>query len=165
MSVSIIVAMARHDVIGRAGTLPWHLPDDLRRFKQITLGHAIVMGRKTYESIGRPLPGRRNIVVTATPSYQAPGCLCVSSLPAAIMAAGNDPEIMVIGGHALYDAALPIATRLYMTEIDAEIQGDVYFPPFERAEWCETAREFHPRDTTHAYAFSFVVLERVAAST
>jgi dihydrofolate reductase len=164
MSVSVIVAMAEQGVIGRAGALPWHLPDDLRRFKQITMGHAIVMGRKTYESIGRPLPGRNNIVVTATPGYLASGCVCVDSLVGAIAAAGNDPEVMVIGGHALYQAALPLASRMYLTEIHAGIDGDVYFPAFDRSEWREITREFHPQDATHAHDFSFVVLDRVAPS-
>jgi dihydrofolate reductase len=161
MAINLIVAMARCRVIGRAGTLPWHLPDDLRRFKQITMGYPIVMGRLTYESIGRPLPGRTNIVVTTRADYAAPGCLVQHSFAEAVATVRDQVEIMVIGGHALYRSALPLAHRIYLTEIDAEIEGDVFFPEFDRTQWRETAREAHLADATHAYPFSFVVLERV----
>ncbi|MSR13868.1 MAG: dihydrofolate reductase [Gammaproteobacteria bacterium] len=163
MAINIIVAMAEHRVIGRGGTLPWHLPADLGRFKQITMGHRIVMGRLTYESIGRPLPGRTSIVVTTRANYQAPGCVVSDSFDAALNAASDKTEIMVIGGHALYQVALPVAQRIYLTEIDAEIDGDVYFPEFDRTVWRETSREAHSCDAAHLYSYSFVVLERVMA--
>ncbi|MGH8596974.1 MAG: dihydrofolate reductase [Gammaproteobacteria bacterium] len=160
MSVSIVVAMTPRRVIGRRGALPWHLPDDLRRFRRITMGHAIVMGRRTFESIGHALPGRTNIVVTATQGFKAPGCAVVDSFVNAMSAAAGDPEIMVIGGQSLYRAALAFATRIYLTEIAAKVDGDVFFPLYDRALWQETAREYHPRDDVHAYPFSFIVLER-----
>jgi dihydrofolate reductase len=160
MTISIIVAMDRSGVIGKDGVLPWHLSDDLRRFKRITLGKPIVMGRRTYESIGRPLPGRTNIVVTRRSDYRAPGCLIAASLDDAIRKADGAEELMVIGGAALYGDALGRAERIYLTEVDAEIGGDVRFPEFDRSGWCELSREHHPADERHDYGFSFVVLER-----
>ncbi|MCS6946179.1 MAG: dihydrofolate reductase [Steroidobacteraceae bacterium] len=159
MLISLIVATARNGVIGRNGTLPWHLPDDLRRFKQLTLGKPIVMGRRTYASIGKPLPGRRNIVVSRTLPPQS-DVHVVPDFAAALRAAQDAPELIVAGGAALYREALPQARRIYLTEIDADIDGDVHFPPLDRSVWRETCRERHPADARHAYPMDFVILER-----
>jgi dihydrofolate reductase len=164
--LSLVVAMAENRVIGRAGGLPWRLPGDLKRFRRLTTGHPVIMGRKTYESIGKPLPGRTNIVVTRTPGYPAPGCTVVGSLEAALKAAAeapNDPpkrETFVIGGAELYAQALPLAKRIYLTLVHAEIEGDTFFPDFDPSEWREISRERHEPDEQHAYAYSFITLER-----
>lgn len=158
--IAIVVAMDRNHVIGRDGGLPWHLPSDLQHFKRVTMGRPIIMGRRTHASIGRPLPGRDNIVVTGNPAYDAPGCLIAHSLEEALGFASDVPLACVIGGAALYREALPRANRLYLTEVHAEIDGDVRFPSFDRARWCEVAREFHPADDRNAYAHSFVELVR-----
>lgn len=160
MRVSIIAAMAENRVIGRDNALPWHLPEDLKRFKRLTMGHAVIMGRRNYESIGHPLPGRKNIVVTHRKGYQAPGCVVVHSLDEALLAAGDDPEVFVIGGAELYAQWLPRAQRLYLTLVHAVVPGDTYFPEFDWSEWQEIAREWHAADSRHAYAYSFVVLDR-----
>lgn len=161
MKINLIVAMDRAGVIGNDGALPWHLCDDLRRFKAITMGKPLVMGRRTYESIGRPLPGRKNIVVTRRPDYQAPGCVIADSFDDALTKAGGADEIMVIGGATLYRDTLDRAQRIYLTEVHAEVDGDVRFPEFERARWREINRENHPADDKHVHAFSWVVLERL----
>ncbi len=160
MRINLVVAMATNGVIGRAATLPWHLPADLKRFKKITLGHPLIMGRITHQSIGRALPGRLNIVVSHDLHSAAAGCVVVTSLTAALSAAAPAPEVMVIGGYALYRAALLTAQRIFLTEVRAEIEGDVKFPPFAREAWCETSREDFAADEQHAYPFSFVILER-----
>ncbi len=160
MRLSIIAAMAENRVIGLGNALPWHLPEDLKRFKRLTTGHTVIMGRRNYESIGRPLPGRRNIVVTRRTGYEAPGCVVVHSLDEALLAAGNDPEVFVIGGAELYTQLLPRTQRLYLTLVHATVPGDTYFPEFDWTEWQETARERHAADARHAHAYSFVVLER-----
>jgi dihydrofolate reductase len=160
MRVNLVVAMATNRVIGRAATLPWHLPSDLKHFKKITLGYPLIMGRVTHQSIGRALPGRLNIVVSGNLHAAAAGCVVVASLADALSAAAPAPEAMVIGGHALYHAALPTAQRIFLTEVHAEIEGDVTFPPFAHEEWRETSREDCAADEQHAYPFSFVILER-----
>ncbi len=160
MRVSLIVAMAENRVIGRENTLPWRLPNDLRHFRKITMGHPIIMGRKNYESIGKPLPGRTNIVVTRSSDYAAPGCTVVHSVDDAFSAANNDAEIFVIGGAELYAQTLQRAQRIYLTQIHADVPGDTRFPLFEQSEWREQARERHEADAEHAYAYSFVTLER-----
>lgn len=162
MVVSLVVAMARNRVIGRDGGLPWHLPADLRRFRAITMGKPIVMGRRTHASIGRPLPGRRNIVLSSQAGYATAGCEVFASLPAVLAALAEVPEIMIVGGAALYAEALPLAARLYMTEVAAELAGDVYFPPLAASEWQEVARETQDPDAVHAYGYCFRVLERKA---
>jgi dihydrofolate reductase len=160
--VSLLVAVARNRVIGRDNALPWHLPDDLRRFKALTLGHAVVMGRRTYESIiertGKPLPGRENIVVTRQPGYAAPGCRVVHSLDAALSAAGGAKKIFVIGGADIFALALPLAQRLDMTEVHADVEGDVVFPRYDRGEWREVSRE--PGAEAQGLRYDFVVYER-----
>ncbi|MFL7839991.1 MAG: dihydrofolate reductase [Candidatus Promineifilaceae bacterium] len=162
--ISFVVAMDRNRLIGAGDALPWRLPDEIRRFKEITMGHPVLMGRKTYESIPpkfRPLKGRTNIVLTRQEDYEAPGCLVVHSLEEALTAVSADQELMVIGGAHVFEALLPIVNRLYLTEIDGEYAGDVYFPNFDPHEWRENGREYHPRDERHDSPFSFLVLDRL----
>lgn len=153
----MIAAIAQDGVIGIDNRLPWHLPEDLRRFKALTLGHAIVMGRRTWESLGRALPGRRNLVVSRNPHYRAEGAEVFGSLEDALAACPGE-EVFVIGGAQLYAAALPIAQRLYLTEIHARIAGDAWFPQFDRSRWRERSRE--RRRGTAGPDFDFVVYER-----
>lgn len=158
--LSLIVAMDRNRVIGRDGALPWHLPDDLKRFRKLTLGNPIIMGRRTHDSIGRPLPGRRNLVLSRDPGFRAPGCEVFASLDAALCALPAAAPAAVIGGAALYREALPLAQILYLTLVEADVDGDVHFPDFDTNAWHETAREQHAADERHAYPFSFVELRR-----
>src|SRR3972149_7478103 len=141
MTVTIIAALASNRIIGRGNRMPWHISDDLKRFKALTLGHPVVMGRKTFESIGKPLPGRDNIVVTRSQAFAAPGCRVVHSLAEALAAAQGASEVFVIGGAQIYALALPLADRLQLTEVDAAIDGDAYFPDFDRGAWREGSRE------------------------
>ena len=157
--VNLIVARARNGVIGRGGTLPWHLPEDLRHFKRSTLGHPIVMGRKTWESIGRALPGRRSIVLTRNPRFSAPGCETAGSLAQALAMCEGAAEVFVIGGAQLFAEALPLAQRLVVTEIDADFEGDTFFPPFDPAAWRQTAREHLAPGPQRAFGIDFVTLE------
>jgi dihydrofolate reductase len=142
--LSLIAAVAANGVIGRGGALPWHLPEDLKRFKALTLGHHIVMGRKTYESIGRLLPGRTTVIVTRQRDYAAPGAVVAASIEDAITRCTGDDEVFVIGGAQIYQAALPIADRLYLTEVMADVEGDTHFPAFDRRQWRERSRERLP---------------------
>ncbi len=158
--ISIIAALARNRVIGIHNRLPWRLPADLKFFRRTTLGHAVIMGRKNYESIGRPLPQRQNIVLSTDSGYQAPGCQVRHSLAAALAAAGDDPEIFIIGGANLYAQALPLAERMYLTLIEAEFDGDAWFPEYDEREWREIAREEHAPDADNPYRFSFLTLQR-----
>lgn len=160
--LSIVVATDEGGAIGRDGQLPWQLPDDLRRFKALTLGKPIVMGRKTWESIGRPLPGRHNIVVTRQPDYSASGCSVVSSLPEALEQAGDAPEICVIGGAEIYRLALPMTTVIHLTRVHARVPADTWFPALDSAQWRELQRETHAADERHALPFSFLELVRIA---
>lgn len=159
--VSLIVAMAKNRVIGINNTLPWHLPPDLKHFKSLTMGHHIVMGRKTYESIGKPLPGRTSVVVTRNTGYAVPGVLVVNSLPAAIQACGDDKEIFVIGGAELYRQAITLADRIYLTEIDADIHGDAHFPEFNRDEWHEVSRDRNSQREPQPLDYHFVIYQRI----
>lgn len=159
MSLAIIAAIADNGVIGRDNTLPWHLPDDLKWFKRHTLDHTVIMGRHTYESIGRPLPRRRFIVVSRNPAFAAHGVVAAPSLAAALAAAGQD-DIFIIGGAALFREALPLADRLYITRIHADVAGDVHFPDLDIEEWIMVSSEPHAADERHAYAFSFEILDR-----
>lgn len=152
--------MARNRVIGANGAIPWHLPDELKLFKTLTMGHHIVMGRKTWDSIGRPLPGRTSVVVTRQRSYRAPGAVVAHSLDEAIRASGNDSEIFVIGGADLIREALPFADRLYLTTVEAEVKGDTWMPEFPAADWREAAASRHPADARHPHAFRSVTYER-----
>ena len=139
--ISIIVAYAANRVIGKDGRIPWHLSEDLRRFRQLTMGHHIVMGRKTWESIGRLLPGRKHIIISRRPGYQVAGARVVDSIDAAIAEAGDDSEIFIIGGGEIFDVTLPIADRIEATEINRDFEGDTFFPEIAIGEWQETARE------------------------
>jgi dihydrofolate reductase len=157
---SLVVAMARNRVIGRDNQLPWRLPADLAYFKQVTMGHPIVMGRRTHDSIGKPLPGRLNIVVSRNALLRAPGCTVVGSLEEAWKAAGAASEVSVIGGTSLFAESLPIADRIHLTEVDAAVPGDTYFPEFDRGDWVEHEVSRHPADDRHSYPFRIVVLDR-----
>ncbi|NJD32902.1 MAG: dihydrofolate reductase [Gammaproteobacteria bacterium] len=157
----MIVATDEHGGIGLRGGLPWHLPNDLKRFKALTMGKPIVMGRRTYDSIGRALPGRTNIVVTRQPGLAIDGCRVVPSLAAALAAAGDAEETCVIGGAGIYREALPLAATLYVTRVHATVGADTFFPPFDAEDWEEIAREDHPADDRHAHAYSYVTLRRV----
>ena len=164
MELVLVVARARNGVIGNKGAMPWHLSADLRRFKAITVGKPVIMGRKTFESIGKPLPGRHNIVLTRDAGWRADGVTVVPNLAEAIAAAGLDPRaradaIMVIGGAQIYAEALPSAARVEVTEIDAAPEGDTFMPAFDPARWQEVAREAHPAEG-EAPGFAFVTLVR-----
>ena len=160
MRISLIVALARNRVIGRDNQLPWRLSADLQHFKGLTMGKPIVMGRKTYESIGRPLPGRTNIVVTRDSSFSAAGCRVVHSIDEALVAAGGADEVMIMGGENLYSQLLPRADRLYLTEVQAEVSGDAWFPEFDETQWQELERESHRADEKNEFDYDFVVLTR-----
>jgi dihydrofolate reductase len=163
MRIALIAAAARNDVIGRDNQLPWHLPDEFRHFKQTTEGHHVIMGRLTWESRNKPLPRRVNIVVSTTPGYAAPGATVVTSLAAALAAAeaAGEDEAFVIGGTRLYAEALPLADRLYLTRVEAEPEGDAYFPAFDASEWREVDRREHPIDERHAHAYTIRILDRI----
>ena len=161
MKIILVAAVAENGVIGVGNRLPWHLPADLKHFKAITLGKPIVMGRRTYESIGRPLPGRRNIVVSRQPELEIAGCEVAGSLEEAIAVASGSEELMVIGGAQLFADALPIATRIELTRVHAPFEGDTYLPEIDSAEWREVEIEEHAPDEKNPYAYSFVALERL----
>lgn len=160
MTIALIAAMGRNRVIGRDGALPWRLPADLRHFRRLTTGKPVLMGRKTFESIGRPLPERRNVVITRRFGYQADGCEVFSDLEAAFEAFRDSPELMVIGGGSIYGQALPRASRIYLTVIDADFDGDAHFPEIDMTSWRETARSDHAADGDNGFNYSFRVLER-----
>lgn len=161
MQTSLIVAVARNGVIGSKGGLPWRLPEDMAFFKRVTLGHHVVMGRKTWESLRRPLVDRTNLVVTRQRDYRAPGAQVLPSLEAAmdLAAAGGEQELFVIGGAELYALALPGAQRIYMTRVEAEVEGDTWFPPLDEG-WIEVSRHEHPADARHPFGFALCLLER-----
>jgi dihydrofolate reductase len=158
--LSLIVAMARNRVIGNKGAIPWRLPNELQLFKRVTMGHHIIMGRKTWESISRLLPGRTSIIVTRQKDYVVPGALVVDSLQTAIKVCGIDNEIFVIGGGELYREALPLAQRIYLTTVETEPEGDTMMPEFDRHAWREISAENFAADERHAHAYRFSVLER-----
>lgn len=160
MSVSLIVAMSENRVIGVANDLPWHLPADLKFFKATTLGKPIIMGRKTYDSIGRPLPGRQNIVVTRNADWTADGVDVAADLDAAIALAGEAPEIMITGGAQIYAQAMDRVDRMYITEVALTLDGDAYFPEFDASDWQEVYREAHAAEGDKP-AFAFVTYDRV----
>jgi dihydrofolate reductase len=164
--LAVIVAAAENGVIGRNNKLPWHLPEDLRYFRQVTMGKPIVMGRKTFESIGRPLPGRTNIVITRNPDFRVEGVEVVRSLDEALSLAGDiavvdgAEELVVIGGSEVYGLAIPRADRLYLTRVHASVEGDAWLPEIDWRAWRETARERHAAATPDSYDYSFIVYER-----
>jgi dihydrofolate reductase len=159
--LELIAAVAKNGVIGKGGRLPWHLPDDLKRFKQLTLGHPILMGRRTYESIGRPLPGRQNIVISESLNEPPPGTDLAHSLDEAIhlMATHNGPAF-IIGGAVLYTAALPRVEALHLTQVDAEVEGDAHLPPIDKSQWRLIEEIPHPADDRHALPFRFCTYRR-----
>jgi dihydrofolate reductase len=159
--LSIIAALAENRVIGRAGGLPWRLPADLRHFKALTMGKPLLMGRRTWESLPGLLPGRRHIVVSGRRDYVAPGCELAHSLEEAIALAGAVPEVMLIGGGEIYRQGLPLADRLQLTLVHAQVDGDTFFPPLDLAAWREAAREEHLADAHNPFAYAFVTLDRL----
>ena len=160
-ALELVVAVAENDVIGRRNGLPWRLSGDLRHFKSLTLGRPILMGRKTYESIGRALPGRVNLVMTRTPEFRAADCVVVGSLESACAAAGVGSTLMVIGGAEVYRQCLPFANRIHLTLVHARVEdGDAFFSGWRGAEWRETSRERHPADERNVHPYSFITLDR-----
>jgi len=163
--IALIWAMARNRVIGRRNALPWRLPADMKHFRELTTGHPVLMGRKTFESLGRPLPNRTNIVITSDRHYTPQGCLVAHSLDEALALAvlhvpPNDPEIFVIGGEQLYTQLLSRADRLYMTQVETDAEGDAWFPEFDLGIWHEIQRNVHPADDKNPYSCTFLTLER-----
>jgi dihydrofolate reductase len=162
MSIELVVAVAENDVIGRRNQLPWRLPADLRHFKALTLGKPVLMGRKTYESIGKALPGRTNIVLSRTPQFAPGDCIVVRSLDEARGAAGAHGALMVIGGAEIYRQCLPLANRIHLTLVHAHIaDGDTVFTAWRGAEWDQSSCERHEADDKNAHAYSFITLERM----
>jgi dihydrofolate reductase len=160
MKLSLIAAVSRNNVIGKDNKMPWHLPADLQFFKTTTLGKPIIMGRKTWESLGRILPGRRHIVVTRNKDYTAEGVEIIHSTDAALKQASNVDEAVIIGGAHLYEEMLPLTDRLYLTEIDAEFEGDTFFPEWNKEEWEVVSSETHPADEKNSFPYRFVVYDR-----
>jgi dihydrofolate reductase len=158
--ISLVVAMAENGAIGRDNALPWRLPDDLKRFKSLTMGKHLLMGRKTYESIGRPLPGRTNVVLTRDRDWRAEGVVVVRSLGQALGCARDAEELVAIGGAEIYRLLMPFARRIYLTLVHAEFAGDTFFPDFDPTQWADVECQSHPADERNAYAFTFVTLER-----
>jgi dihydrofolate reductase len=158
-AIYLVAAVAANGIIGAKGRLPWHLPGELQHFKRLTMGHPLIMGRRTWESLRRPLPGRENIVVTRTAGYEAPGAAVASSLDAAIALCAGEPVAFVIGGTQLFEAALPIARGLVLTEIRRDYEGDTWFPDYDRSQWRETQREAHA--AADGTRFDYVLYERI----
>ncbi len=161
MIVSLVAAMSENRVIGRRGQLPWHLPKDLKHFKTLTVDHTVIMGRKTFDEIKRPLDNRRNVVITRNHAFQPHGVTVVPSLDEALALGATEEEVFVIGGGTVFRLALPRADRLYLTIIHARIEGDTYFPAFDAAAWVLESEERHEADLKHAYPFSFRNYRRI----
>lgn len=166
MIISLIAAVAENRVIGKNNDLPWKLPDDMKFFMETTKGHYVIMGRKNYDSLHpkfKPLPNRTNIVVTRQQNLQAPGCIIVNDVNKGINIAkeNNESELFIIGGAEIYKLTLPVANRLYLTEVKAIVDGDTYFPEVDKNQWREISREPHPADERHKFSFDIVVYERV----
>jgi dihydrofolate reductase len=162
MTISLIAALAENHVIGKNNDLPWHLPDDMKYFMKTTTGHVVIMGRKNYESLPpkfRPLPDRTNVVITRQKNFSAPGCTVVNSLEAGIQVAkrANEKELFIIGGAEIFELSMSVADRLYLTEIKTELEGDTFFPQFDKSKWKEFSRMPHLKDERHAFEFDFVV--------
>lgn len=160
MIISIIVAMDKNRVIGKDNKMPWHLSSDLKRFKQLTMGKPIIMGRKTFESIGKPLPGRINIILTKDANYKQEGCIVVHSVDEALKFCEGNNEVMVIGGAKVYMLFLPMTKKIYLTLVDGEYEGDTYFPEIDMKKWEEVRIEEHFKDDNNPYSFSFIELGR-----
>ena len=161
MRLSIVVAMDENRLIGNNNQLPWYLPADLAYFKKLTMGKSILMGRKTYDSIGRPLPNRRNIVITRNEEISIPGCEVISSIESALEITKGDEEVMIIGGASLCKQLLPKINRLYITKSDGEFEGDGFFPEYDDISWHQVSCESHPKDESNAYSYHFIVLDRI----
>ena len=161
MKIAIIVATDEQGLIGKDNDLPWKLSADLQYFRRVTMGKPLIMGRNTHESIGRALPGRKNIIVTKNENYLAEGCHIVHSVDGAIKACDEVEEIMVMGGASLYEQLLPQADRLYLTQVHASLEGDTWFPDWQKSDWQEVSREDHPADNKNDYSYSFIVFDRV----
>ncbi|MBD8068077.1 dihydrofolate reductase [Bacillus sp. PS06] len=158
--ISLLVAIDKNRLIGKDNDLPWHLPADLAYFKQVTMGHSIVMGRKTYESIGRPLPGRENIVITRDESYSIEGCKVIHSIDEILQLNSADQELFVIGGSEIFKGILPFADKLYLTEIDEEFEGDTYFPEIHFEDWELDSKEKGVKDEKNPYDYYFCVYKK-----
>ena len=158
--VSAIVAAAENNAIGKDNQLLWHLPNDLRFFKRTTSGHTVIMGRKTYESVGRPLPNRRNVVITRQPDYAIAGAEVFHSLDDALDSCTDGTEVFVVGGAEIYQRALPVVDRIYLTRVHAAIPGDSFFPELDKQTWRLVSEDRHPADERHAYGYTFMVYER-----
>lgn len=163
MKISALVAMAHNNVIGNKNDMPWHLSADLKMFKKRTMGHHIIMGRKTFESIGRPLPGRVSIIITRDRNYYQSGCLIAHSIEEALRIAhdNDEDEAMVIGGGTIYKQALDYCDTLYVTEIDLKVDGDTYFPEIDKTEWVETSRDTFSADEKNPHDYAFIEYERI----
>ncbi|HEX2140459.1 MAG TPA: dihydrofolate reductase [Woeseiaceae bacterium] len=161
MKLTMVVAASANNVIGRQGTLPWHLPEDLRRFRQLTWGKPLLMGRRTFEAIGRPLPGRRNIVISRQPGLEIEGCEVVATVDEALDLVADLPEVMVIGGGEIYRALLPRTDCIEMTRVHMELEGDTFFPELDPGEWRVVASEEQPPGEGRPVGFTFETLERV----
>ncbi|SMM99530.1 Dihydrofolate reductase [uncultured Candidatus Thioglobus sp.] len=160
MRLSIIVAMDDNQLIGQNNALPWHLPADLAYFKKTTVGKTVLMGRKTHESIGRPLPNRRNIIVSRNPNFTAKGCEVVSNINDALKLAKDEEEVMIMGGASFYEQMLANINRLYITQIEGEFTGDAHFPEFDRSKFIEISRETHKPDEKNKHRYHFTILDR-----
>jgi len=160
MNVSIIVATSRNNVIGKDNNLIWHLSSDLKRFKKLTTGHHIIMGRKTFESIGKPLPDRVSVIITNQNDYEAKGCKVVHSLDEALQIVENDQEVFVIGGGSIYSEALSRANKIYLTLVHKDFEGDTYFPQLDYKDWESLSREDHLPDEKNPFPYSFIDLKR-----
>lgn len=160
MKLSLIAAIGKNRELGFGNKLPWYLPDDLKRFKEITRGHNVIMGRKTYESIGRLLPDRKNIIITRDKSYRAEGAVLVSSMEKALAECADDPESFAIGGGEIFKLALPYAKKMYLTHVEAELPADSFFPEFDLNEWRVVSEEPREKDEKHPYDFTFRTYER-----
>jgi len=162
MNVSIIAAVSKNFVIGYKGKIPWYIPEDLKRFKKITSGHHIIIGRKTYEAIGHPLPDRTNVVITRNKKYKAQGCVIVNSFKEAVMFAkkNKEKEAFIIGGEQVYNLALPIADKIYLTRVHHNFKGDSFFPKINTDNWKEISGQNHPKDKNHPFPYDFIIFEK-----
>jgi dihydrofolate reductase len=159
MTVTIVVAISENHVIGKDNQLPWYMPNDLKHFKDITTGHTVIMGRKTYDSVGKPLPRRRNIIITRKP-ITIEGCEFVNSIEAALALCADEPEVFIVGGAEIYKQSIKLTDRIYLTIIHKKFDGDSFFPEIDKHEWKEVFREDHESDDKNPFPYSFITLER-----
>ena len=160
MKLSLIVAFDKNRLIGRDNGLPWHLPADLKHFKSLTMGHHMIMGRKTFESIGKPLPGRTTVIITRQKNYRAEGCIVVHHLDEALECCRNEEEVFIIGGAQIFDCTMPLADRLYITEIDHTFDGDTHFPEISADDWEQISSEHHEADEKNNWGYTFINYKR-----